>query len=87
MPTPNSTFSRPKAHIAVDNSPTREVPTTEVMERSYVMERSLVETQVLELHWGSRYKEKKKSLELNFMSSVILSFCAIPVENDREVLR
>lgn len=40
------------------------------------MEKSLVETQVLESHWSKNHEEKKK-LELDFMSIVLLSVCNI----------
>lgn len=50
------------------------------------MEKSLVETQVLESNWSKNHEEKKK-LELDFMSIVLLSVCNIFVENDRKMLR
>lgn len=40
------------------------------------MEKSLVETQVLESQWSKNHEEKKK-LELDFMSIVLLSVCNI----------
>lgn len=67
-------LSCPKAHIAIDNPATREVPTTED-----VMEESLVETQVLELHWGSRYKERKKT-GTRFHVHCVLVFLRYPCE-------